>query len=86
MRNPNTPGRSYVVAVVLGALGGGLLVALATKAIPRLMSQMMAEMMGKMPRLMMDRMKSEGFDPAEICQQMKKWFSAPPTSTGTQST
>jgi hypothetical protein len=32
-------------------------------------------MMSKMPRLMAEHMKSEGFDPAEMCTCMKKMFS-----------
>ncbi len=59
---------------VVSALGGGIAVTLATKAIPRLVSQIMAEMMSKMPRLMAEHMKSEGFKPAEMCARMSKVF------------
>jgi hypothetical protein len=34
----------------------------------------MNEMMSKLPPLMMEHMKSEGFDPAEMCARMKKLF------------
>jgi hypothetical protein len=48
----------YVFAVLLGAIGGGVAVALATNAVPRMMSQFM--------RRMMDQMAEGGFDPSEI--------------------
>jgi hypothetical protein len=54
--------RDYALAVFLGTIAGGLVVAIATKAIPRMMSEMMSKMMGNM----MARMKERGFDPAEI--------------------
>ena len=58
--------KGYIIATVLGAVGGGLIVLLATRAIPKIMSQMMAGMMQNM----MARMKEEGCNPAEMCQQM----------------
>ncbi len=88
MRNSSPSRRGYILAAVVGALGGGIAVTLMTKAIPKLMSQIMAEMMSKMPHLMMDHMKREGFDPAEMCQQMRKLFNEPDeslASKGTQS-
>ena len=54
--------RGYGVATLLGAVGGGLLVALATKAIPKIMSQMMSGMM----KTMMAQMKTRGCNPAEM--------------------
>ena len=75
MRNSSSSKRGYVLVAVVSALGGGIAVTLVTKAIPRLVSQILAEMMSKMPRLMLDHMKSEGFDPTEMCQQMRKLFS-----------
>jgi len=36
--------KKYLVAALFGAIGGGIIVALATRAIPRIMSQMMAQM------------------------------------------
>ncbi len=86
MRNSNTSKRGYILAAVVGALGGGIAVALVTKAIPRLVSQIMNEMMSKVPRLMAEHMKSEGFDPAEMCQQMKKLFSEPDKPSTAQET
>jgi hypothetical protein len=48
----------YLLAAGLGAVGGGLIVALATKAIPKMMSKMMENMMSQM---------ADGeCDPAEI--------------------
>ena len=38
----------YVLAAAMGVIGGGLFVALATKAIPNLMSRMMQNMMAHM--------------------------------------
>jgi len=53
---------SWVLAGFFGAIGGGLVVALATRALPKMMSQMMAGMM----RNMMARMGEAGCDPAEM--------------------
>jgi len=50
--------RKYIFAVTLGAIGGGLLVALATKAMPRMMSGMMQNVMYQMG--------GEGCNPAEM--------------------
>ena len=36
----------YVFVAALGAIGGGLVVAVATKALPKMMSSMMSKMMG----------------------------------------
>ena len=58
--------RGYIIATLLGAIGGGLIVALLTRAIPKIMSRMMTGMMQNM----MARMKEEGCNPAEMCQQM----------------
>ena len=58
--------KGYIIATILGAVGGGLIVVLATKAVPRIMSQMMADMMQNM----MAQMQEEGCNPAEMCQQM----------------
>jgi hypothetical protein len=56
------PRTNYVVAILLGAIGGGLFVALATKAIPKMMTQMMSEMMQNM----MSHMSESGCDPSEM--------------------
>jgi hypothetical protein len=52
----------FVLVAALGAIGGGLVVALATKAIPRMMSEMMPRMMQNM----MAHMGEDGFNPAEM--------------------
>ena len=86
MQHSNPSRRGYILAAFAGALGGGIAVAIVTKAIPRLVSQIMAEMMSKMPHLMLDHMKSEGFDPAEMCQQMKRLFSEPDKPSASKET
>jgi len=71
MMQHSTPSkRGYILA----AFAGGIAMMLVTKAIPRIVSQIMNEMMSKMPSLMMEKMKSEGFDPVEMCTQMRKLF------------
>jgi hypothetical protein len=50
--------KKYILAASLGAVGGGLFVALATRAIPRMMSGMMRNMMAQMGEV--------GCDPAEM--------------------
>ena len=52
----NTQQQKIVLAAVLGAAAGGLFVAVATNAIPRMMSRMMTGMMSTM----MSRMKESG--------------------------
>ena len=50
--------RKYLLTFALGAIGGGLLAAWATRAVPRMMSGMMQNMMVKM--------REEGCDPMEV--------------------
>ena len=38
--------RGVVIAAVLGALGGGIVALIATKAVPKMMAQMISAMMG----------------------------------------
>ena len=54
--------KGYAAAFLLGAAGGGLLVALGTRAIPRMMSRLMSGTMQEM----MSRMGENGCDPAEM--------------------
>jgi len=54
--------QGYILAAGLGAVGGGLLVAFVTKAIPRMMSKMMSGMMENM----MSQMGDGECDPVEI--------------------
>jgi hypothetical protein len=56
-------GWGYLLAVLFGAIGGGIFVAVATHAIPKMMSQMMAQMMPKMMQNMRERMKERGCSP-----------------------
>lgn len=58
----NAQTRRTILAAVLGALGGGLVVAIATQAIPEIMSQMMPGMM----RNMMAHKGERGCSPAEM--------------------
>ncbi len=62
MVNPGSRNKGYVLAALLGAVGGGLLVALATRAIPTMMTRMMTGMMQNM----MARMKEAGGNPSEM--------------------
>jgi hypothetical protein len=70
MQHSNSSKRGYILA----AVAGGIVMMLVTKAIPRIVSQIMNEMMSKLPSLMMEKMKSEGIDPAEMCAHMQKMF------------
>ncbi len=62
MRQGNSPSGRYMLAAVLGAVGGGLIVAFATKAVPKMMSEMMSGMM----RNMMAQMGEDSCNPAEM--------------------
>jgi hypothetical protein len=59
MEKPGARLDGYILAGFLGALGGGLIVAIATRAIPKLISGIMGGMMQKM----MARMKESGCSP-----------------------
>jgi hypothetical protein len=54
--------KGYAVATLLGAIGGGLFVILATKAIPKMMAQMMSGMM----KNLMSGMSENGCNPSEM--------------------
>lgn len=62
MSNVSSPTKGYLLAAVLGAITGGLVVALATKAIPKMMSQTVAGMMQKM----MAQAGANGCTPSEM--------------------
>ena len=62
MNTMNDPRKGYALALLLGAFGGGLFVAVMTKAIPRMMSQIMSGMMQNM----MSHMGESGCNPSEI--------------------
>jgi hypothetical protein len=53
MENRQFPAKGYVLALMLGAFGGGLLVILGTKAVPRMMSSIMTAAMQNMKGQMM---------------------------------
>ena len=57
MRNPHTSTTGYALALALGAFAGGLLVAVATRAIPKMMAGMMQNMVLNM--------RKSGFNPGE---------------------
>jgi len=50
--------RNYILIALVSAIGGGLIVALVTQAIPKMMSKMMRETISNM--------KECGCDPAEM--------------------
>ena len=83
MTSDGTETRKYLAALIIGAVIGGVVVAIATRAIPRIMSQLMAQMMAEMPQRMMDQMRAEGLEPAEMCQRMMANFM--PTRTNEDS-
>ena len=58
MRGSGTVWGRYALVAGIGAVAGGIAVALATKAIPKMMSQAM--------RSMMAQMSEAGCDPAEM--------------------
>jgi hypothetical protein len=62
MSEVGSQNRGYLLVGILSAIGGGLIVAIATKAIPKMMSRMFSEMMGNM----MSRMREQGCDPVEM--------------------
>jgi hypothetical protein len=70
MNTTRSDTRKVVLAGILGAIGGGLLVAIATRALPKMMSRRMSGMMQNM----MGQMRENGVNPAEMCAQMMKNF------------
>ena len=54
--------KNYLIAGGIGAVLGGISVAVVTNAIPKMMEAISATMMGKM----MKRMGAEGFTPQEM--------------------
>ena len=62
MHRPGTNHRSYLLAALLGAVGGGILVAFATRAVPRILQQAMSGMM----QTMMERMSAGECSPSEM--------------------
>ncbi len=62
MYNTDSHTRNYILAAMLGAIGGGLAVIVLTRAIPKIVAGVMAEMMPKM----MARMQEAGCAPADM--------------------
>ncbi len=52
----------YLISALLGAFGGGILVIIATRAIPNMMANMLSGMMGKM----MSHMGECGCNPQQM--------------------
>jgi hypothetical protein len=57
MNNIHSSRKGYALAIIFGAIGGGLLMAIVVKAIPRMMSEMMQNMM--------KQMRKDGLNPGE---------------------
>ncbi len=62
MRETDSRNRGYAIAALFGAIGGGLLVALATRAIPKMATGIMTGMM----QSMMSQLKASGCNPSEM--------------------
>ncbi len=62
MRETDSRTRGYAIAALFGAIGGGLLVALATRAMPKMATGIMTGMM----QSMMAQMKASGCNPSEM--------------------
>jgi hypothetical protein len=60
--NPSTLNREYVLVAVLSVMIGGLVIALATKAIPKMLAQTRILFMQKM----MTQMQADGCSPSEM--------------------
>jgi hypothetical protein len=58
MLNPGAHNRGYILTALLGAIAGGLIVVVATKAFPKMMAGMMQNMMAQM--------REAGRDPTAI--------------------
>ena len=61
MNTTQASNKGYAFALIIGAIGGGLLVGIATKAIPSIMSAMMQKMMQNM----MAQMRQNAANPGE---------------------
>ena len=58
MGDTGSNAKKYMLAFAVGAIGGGIAIAWATRAMPKMMSGMMQSMM--------DRMREEGCDLQEM--------------------
>jgi hypothetical protein len=59
MNLPRSNAWAYLLAALLGSIGGGIFVAVAKRAIPKMMAQMMPRKM----QYMRDQMKANGCSP-----------------------
>ena len=66
MNDSRAQRRSVALAMVFSAVGGGLFVAVATRAIPKMISRIMGDMMRTMMTQMGAQMGAEGCNPAEM--------------------
>ncbi len=64
----------YLISVLLGAIGGGILVMIATRAIPTMLANLLSGIMGKM----MSKMERSDCNPHEMCQKMMAAFAEAP--------
>ncbi len=64
----------HLGSVLLGAIGGGMLVMIATKAVPAMLANFLSAMMGKMK----SHMEAGGCNPPEMCQKMMAAFAEAP--------
>jgi hypothetical protein len=83
LKNPPSA-RGYILAGSLAALAGGLLAALAAKALLRRLSRRLAEMMSQMPEFTLGQMQKLGCNPTEMCQQMSRLFAEASASEETE--
>ncbi|CAG0934792.1 hypothetical protein TFLX_03668 [Thermoflexales bacterium] len=77
MQNMNSSRQGYLPAAIAGALIGGLLVLVMTKAIPTMLSQLMRNMMTDM----CGQMGECGCNPAEMCACMAQQARETPAPT-----
>jgi len=62
--------QGYLLAGLVGAAVGGILVAFVGRVFPKMMSQMMESMMANMGTSLKDRMIEGDLSPEEMCRQM----------------
>jgi len=62
MSNASRLNKGYILVAVLSAMIGGLVVVLATRAIPKMLAQTMDQFMQKM----MTQMEAKGCSPSEM--------------------
>lgn len=64
----------HLGSVLHGAIGGGILVMVATKAIPNMLANLISGVMERM----MSKMEASGFNLHEMCQKMMAAFAEAP--------